>query len=296
MRRTWKIALVWTTVAVTAASPASACRGRFWRVCQPSCYVVCEPCAPVECCGESTGNTPTRAAEPVASPEPEPYSLPVTPREPVLVPTEPAPVAPIEPAAPIEPPVAPVEETPAVEPPAAPPEPAADDMPVEPAEPAAPTAEPAKPADDVEDLFKETDSKPAEEMPAEPAAPAAEPAKSGDDVDELFKETDDKKAASSEPASAEPMDPMNKPSEKEVEDLFSDPSDKMAETQTHPLRHWTDNTGKFQVRASLVSISPTHVRLLKDTGKYTTVLLSRLSQSDLAFVQQHATSTLAGKF
>lgn len=295
MRRTWKIALVWTTVAVTAASPASACRGRFWRACQPSCYVVCEPCAPVECCGESSSSgVPTPAPEPVPAPKQPVLSAPPA-VEPA--PPEPAPAPPVEPAAPIEPPSAPVDEAPLAEPPAAPPEPAADDMPIEPsapaAEPAAPAAEPAKPADDVEDLFKETDSKPAEEMPAEPAA---EPAKPADDVDELFKETDDKKAAASEPAAAEPMDPMDKPSEKEVEDLFSDPSDKMAETEAHPLRQWTDNTGNFQVRASLVSISPTHVRLLKDTGKYTTVPLSRLSQSDLAFVQQHATSTLAGKF
>ena len=42
-------------------------------------------------------------------------------------------------------------------------------------------------------------------------------------------------------------------------------------------------------------VSPTHVRLLKDTGKYTTVPLSRLSLADLAFVQQHHSTVIAGK-
>lgn len=167
-------------------------------------------------------------------------------------------------------------------------------MPEEPAAPAAPD----KPDEEIDKLFNETEA-PAPEMPAD------EPKSPGDEADDLFKDPDDKKAAA-EPAPADPMNPMDKASEKELEEVFAEPADKMAATapeQVVPasatpeaMRLWVDNTGKFRVRAVLVSVSDTHVRLLKDTGKYTTVPIGRLSQGDLAFVRQHATNSLAGKF
>jgi hypothetical protein len=43
----------------------------------------------------------------------------------------------------------------------------------------------------------------------------------------------------------------------------------------------------------LVSFTATHVRLLKDTGKYTTVPMTRLSQPDLEFVA-HARANWTG--
>lgn len=174
------------------------------------------------------------------------------------------------------------------------------------AEPAAPAETPARPADDVEDLFKDTDTKPADAPAAEPPAKPADttPAKPADDVEDLFKETDDKKAATSEPAQEEPMNPA--PSS-EVEDLFSEPTDKPSTSaslearpgeveEASPMRLWTDNTGKYQVRARLLVVGDRHVKLLKETGKTTTVPFSRLSGNDLAFVQHQVSSELAGNF
>lgn len=178
-------------------------------------------------------------------------------------------------------------------------------------EPAAPAETPAKPAEDVEDLFKDTDAKPADATPAKPAdAAPAKPAEKADDVEDLFKDTDEKKAATSEPAQEEPMDTA--PSS-EVEDLFSEPTDKPSTSasldakqadiegpadgeESSPMRLWTDNTGKYQVRARLVVVGDRYVRLLKETGKTTTVPFSRLSGSDLAFVQHQVSSELAGNF
>ncbi|NLF70824.1 MAG: cytoskeleton assembly control protein, partial [Candidatus Anammoximicrobium sp.] len=54
------------------------------------------------------------------------------------------------------------------------------------------------------------------------------------------------------------------------------------------MRTWVDNTGKFQVTAKLVAILDGQVRLLKDTGKTTTVVMDRLSDADQQYVQDVA--------
>ncbi len=54
------------------------------------------------------------------------------------------------------------------------------------------------------------------------------------------------------------------------------------------MRVWTDSTGKYQVRARLVEIADGKVRLLKESGRFTTVPLARLSTADLAFVRRQA--------
>jgi hypothetical protein len=161
---------------------------------------------------------------------------------------------------------------------------------------------PAKP-NEVEDLFKD----PAPEPAAEPAAPEAEPKKS-DDLEDLFKE-DDKKGAHSAPVHNEAL-PQG------LVDLFADPPAEVAKPaptavvtrQASPakdvqqvapkampegMRLWSDNTGKYQVVAKLVSVGPKHVRLLKDTGKYTTVSFERLSRADLAFVFGQSPTSIA---
>ena len=305
MRRSWKTFFVGWAVVLTAVNPASAGRGHFWRHCPPpSCYVECSPCVVIDaCCGESTSELPT------------PADMPSTPAPSQPAPRTPTPAAPPLPAAPMpEDSIPPLPAEPAVEPPAAAPSAPVDDMPLPtdtPAdEPAAPAETPAKPAEDVEDLFKDTDAKPAD-APADttPAKPAdTTPAKPADDVEDLFKDTDEKKAATSEPAQEEPMDPA--PSS-EVEDLFSEPTDKPSTSASRnakptdvakpaqeqsPVRLWTDNTGKYQVRARLLVVGDRYVRLLKETGKTTTVPFSRLSGSDLAFVQHQVSSELAGNF
>lgn len=53
-----------------------------------------------------------------------------------------------------------------------------------------------------------------------------------------------------------------------------------------PSRQWTDNSGKFNVKAKLVLILDGKVRLLKETGRTTTVAIDRLSKADQAYVAE----------
>jgi hypothetical protein len=53
-----------------------------------------------------------------------------------------------------------------------------------------------------------------------------------------------------------------------------------------PDRHWVDNTGDFQIRGRLILILDGKVRILKETGRTTTVPLSRLSPADREYVEQ----------
>jgi hypothetical protein len=54
------------------------------------------------------------------------------------------------------------------------------------------------------------------------------------------------------------------------------------------MRLWTDNTGNFQVRARLVQVLDGKVRLEKESGRFTTVPMDRLSRPDLAFLRSQA--------
>jgi hypothetical protein len=150
-----------------------------------------------------------------------------------------------------------------------------------------PETKPAEPAE-VEDLFKEP-------------APAANPEKPAGDVDDLFKDLDDTKDGNKAAASEAPAEAPAQPENKEIEDLFSDPQaapmtavEKPAPAQVaesepaSDMRTWIDNTGKYEIRGRLVVVGKTHVRILKESGKFTTVPFGRLSQADLAFVRQQA--------
>jgi SLA1 homology domain 1, SHD1 len=167
----------------------------------------------------------------------------------------------------------------------APPEPAipapADEMPEEPA-PESP-ATPAKPGNDVEDLFKDTDEKAPATEPAPAEQPAEKKEEKKDDVEDLFK------SSQAQPNRA------NLP--EGIEDLFADPPADVARSakaeQPDAMRVWTDNSGKYRVTARLVAIGPNHVRLLKDTGKFTTVPFARLSHADLALVRSLSTGSIA---
>ncbi len=59
------------------------------------------------------------------------------------------------------------------------------------------------------------------------------------------------------------------------------------------MRHWQDDTGEFQIDARLVQILDGKVRLLKTTGKFTTVPLDRLSAADLDYVHQEIKAAAA---
>ncbi len=62
-----------------------------------------------------------------------------------------------------------------------------------------------------------------------------------------------------------------------------------------PLRNWTDDTGTFQVKATLAEISESgeSVRLRLEDGKYATVPLERLSKSDRRYVATRSRHALA---
>ena len=162
---------------------------------------------------------------------------------------------------------------------------------------AAPKAEPAK--ENLDDLFGPPAAKP--EMPAAPeAAPAAEPAKAS--LDDLFGPP----AAKPEMPAAPEAAPAAEPAKANLDDLFGPPAakpeaapkvqpkaapaaDPFSSLQREPaeltMRTWVDNTGSFRVTAKLVEVLDGKVRLLKDSGKTTTVELGRLSETDVQYVQ-----------
>ena len=58
-------------------------------------------------------------------------------------------------------------------------------------------------------------------------------------------------------------------------------------------RHWVDNTGNFSCDGRMLQLVDGKVRILKATGRTTTVPLARLSQGDLDFVNRQASAKQA---
>jgi hypothetical protein len=155
-----------------------------------------------------------------------------------------------------------------------------------------PTEATPKAKDDLGDLFdgdKKPEEKAAEKavekveelLPAGDATEAAPPKEAAKDaVDDLFeepaKEADEGEKMAQAPA-ATAVEPVSlalikKPLAIEAKD-----------------RDWRDDTGQFGCRGRLVLVSDGKVRILKDTGRYTTVPFDRLSEADLGYVRQEAT-------
>jgi hypothetical protein len=155
-------------------------------------------------------------------------------------------------------------------------EPAAEPAPVmEPAPEEQPATEPAEPASDsLDDLFGPPAAKPE-------ATPKEEP--KADSLDDLF----------GPPAAKPEATPKEQPKADSLDDLFGPPAPKpaaadpfgMREPAELPMRTWVDNTGNFQVTAKLVEVLDGKIRLLKETGKTTTVEMQRLSEVDRQYVQ-----------
>lgn len=130
----------------------------------------------------------------------------------------------------------------------------------------------------LDDLFGDLEAEtPAAEAPATDEAPAA---------DDLFPiESEEAAPAEETEAPAESSD---------LDDLFgqrptgaSSATQLIQQPQTQlTFRRWTDNTGNYTTVGRLVQVGKTHVRLLKDNGNFTTVPRTRLSQADLAYVDQ----------
>jgi hypothetical protein len=88
------------------------------------------------------------------------------------------------------------------------------------------------------------------------------------------------------PAAPEPP----KPSTTDPDDPFAPlpPAKPRSATTDSDLgmRDWTDDSGQYRIQARLVLIVEGKVRLLKQTGRTTTVPLDRLSTADRAYVAQ----------
>ena len=61
------------------------------------------------------------------------------------------------------------------------------------------------------------------------------------------------------------------------------------------MRQWVDDTGDWKIEARLVQILDGKVRLLKSTGKFTTVPLDRLSSTDLDYVHEQVAAAAADR-
>lgn len=101
-------------------------------------------------------------------------------------------------------------------------------------------------------------------------SPSPVPAKTEDHADDPFAPLPSKE----QPAAPLVVEPTLKKS-----DLLAPGADGRL-----PLRQWTDNSGTFNVKAKLVLILDGKVRLLKETGRTTTVAITRLSQADQTYI------------
>lgn len=178
--------------------------------------------------------------------------------------------------------------------------PPADDPFGAPAEPAKPETKPAEPPAD--DPFGDA-AKPAVDPPADEKPLDASP----DEEKSFFLPEGPAIPAEPKPAEDDPFgapaekptdpDGVKKSAELPSDDPFGAPAEpakpaepKPAEDDPFganlPLRKWSDDTGAFTIEARLVLILDGKVRLLKTTGRTTTVPVERLSQGDRAYVEQ----------
>jgi len=139
-----------------------------------------------------------------------------------------------------------------------------------PAPAAAPVTAPATkkpvPSPDEDDPFAPAPAaKP--KAPAARAAKAAPPAPEGDDP--------------FAPQPAKPAAPPAKPAADPAADPF-----KISSEAARPVREWVDDSGLFHVRGQLIAILDGKVRILKETGRTTTVPLTRLSAADRQYVHE----------
>lgn len=110
-------------------------------------------------------------------------------------------------------------------------------------------------------------------------------------ADDLFRSTD-----TPNPSFDDPLDAPQIPSVDDEDDLFGTPkaqgkSEEIQDDDEVDLfgldqrRMWRDNTGTFEVEATLAELHADHVRLLKSNGNYCSVPLRRLSVQDRAVIE-----------
>ena len=156
----------------------------------------------------------------------------------------------------------------------------------------------AAPAD-AGDLFG--DPAPADAAPSDPADDLfGAPADGEAPADDLFNSTPDAgdDLFGNPPAEDDLFGQPTSKTEANLDELFEAPAEEPVEEEQaeedpfadlfKTTRVWKDNTGNFEVSAKLAVIFPDKIRLLKSNGKFCTVPMRRLSDTDKAFVQQVA--------
>jgi hypothetical protein len=142
-------------------------------------------------------------------------------------------------------------------------------------DPFAPKSDAAKAT--LDDPFAPADNSakaPMSEVKDAPLIDASEPAK------ETTPSDDEKKGPSLDDPFAEPVGPKLSESVPATEPV--EPADAM--------RVWIDATGKHRIRGQMkrILVAEGKVRILKESGKYTTVPLGKLSRADREFVAVHS--------
>jgi hypothetical protein len=172
--------------------------------------------------------------------------------------------------------------------------------------------EPAKP-DNFDDLFPPPTPKPAvptetpaeatpaetpaEPAPAEPKPAAPAPAPTEDDpfaptpaATPPKPTTPPAPAVDDDPFAPGPAAPPSapKPATPAAPAVDDDPF-KISTEGKLAVREWVDDSGTFRIRGRLIAVLDGKVRILKDTGRTTTVPMERLSSADREYVNELVT-------
>jgi hypothetical protein len=146
-----------------------------------------------------------------------------------------------------------------------------------PMEPAISPRSPALPsAVDVQGPVAQPEFPPTQDDPFAPIAPSHAPAVKQPDADDPFAPLPAAPQSRRKPAS---------PTTVQRGSQLADPLTPAAEGRL-TLREWVDGSGHFRVQARLILVLDGKVRLLKETGRTTTVALERLSAADRAYVAE----------
>lgn len=295
LRKTVRLFAAWMCVCLMLVDPAAACRLLAGRRCCCPCPT---PCSDVAATTTET-NTASSAPAPVVSSDPGAAHPPVAP---IVDPTQDsAGIA----AAPQATPTTANDALPAseasaaievVRPPALVDQPAQESAPAAPApaaasvqsheQPPTPTESAAAesapqltgrdtPAQDLKEESQRAAPPRADNVPVTPTTPANEsPKQLAPDADDPFAPLPPKKALEQKGAAARPTkstpDPAN--------------SAERNEEVSRIWRQWTDNSGQFRVKARFLAVLDGKVRLLKESGRTTTVSMERLSAADRTYV------------
>jgi hypothetical protein len=297
-RRGLHVTVVSLLIGTLMVDTAAACRLFGRRSC--CCYV---PAVAGECQSEKALppdqlDAPALEASPSdAPPTAEPEVAPPAVDVPAIVPpaVPPMPTAPAEVAPPAAAPAADVAPIPATP---APPAPRVA-PPSEPSAPAprTPAATPPAPTGSVTESFDDLFPPTTPAAPDSPEAPAPVPAPSPAEDDPFAPATtpvpapppapavDDDDPFAPAPAGNRTSRPAAPASPPPVADPFANPF-RTSAAGGFPVREWSDDSGLFQISGRLVAIVDGKVRILKTTGRTTTVPLSRLSVADRQYVAE----------